>query len=282
VVLCADDFGLTQGVSEGILELCHSGRLSATGAMTNRPWWPRLAAELRAFEGRVAVGLHLNLSTGNPLGPMPRFAPHGRLPPFEATLGRALAGRLPQDEVAAEIARQVAAFVEGFGRPPDFVDGHQHVHVLPGVRGALLRVLDRLPRPPGFWLRDPSERVAAIVKRGVSVRKALIVRALAAGLRRAARRRGIDTNEGFSGFSPFDQTLAAEVERLFERSFDRLGRRPVVMCHPGRPDAELATLDPVVEARGHELAYLASPAFGALLAQRDIVLARRPLAPGAA
>ncbi len=279
MVLCADDFGLTQGVSEGILELCHKGRLSATGAMTNRPWWPRLAAELHAFEGRVAVGLHLNLSTGAPLAPMPHFAPHGRFPPFAATLKRALGRALPADEIAAEIARQIEAFAAAFGRPPDFVDGHQHVHVLPGIRGALLRVLDRLPRGPGFWIRDPSERVGAILGRGVSVQKALIVRGLATGLHRAARRRGIDTNEGFSGFSPFDQTLEAEVERLFERSFDRLGRRPVVMCHPGRPDGELAGLDPVTDTRAHELAYLASPAFGALLAERDIVLAPRPTAP---
>jgi len=35
VILCADDFGLADGVSRGIVELAWKGRLSATGAMTN-------------------------------------------------------------------------------------------------------------------------------------------------------------------------------------------------------------------------------------------------------
>ena len=37
VILCADDFGLADGVSRGIVELAEMGRLSATGAMTNMP-----------------------------------------------------------------------------------------------------------------------------------------------------------------------------------------------------------------------------------------------------
>ena len=33
--------------------------------------------------------------------------------------------------------RSCALFIEAFGRPPDFLDGHQHVHLLPQVRDAL-------------------------------------------------------------------------------------------------------------------------------------------------
>ena len=47
VILCADDFGLADGVSQGIVELAQMGRLSATGAMTNMPGWRRAAGEER-------------------------------------------------------------------------------------------------------------------------------------------------------------------------------------------------------------------------------------------
>ena len=54
-VLCADDFAISAGVSEAILRLLRQGRLSATGAMTNRADWPRSARSLREFAGVADV-----------------------------------------------------------------------------------------------------------------------------------------------------------------------------------------------------------------------------------
>src|SRR3712207_4468643 len=130
VVLCADDYGLTEGVSRGILELAEIGRISATSAMTSLPDWPRLAPALRPLAGRIGVGLHLNFTTGTPLGPLPALAPNGRFPALQDLLRRAFRGGLPAAEVRGEIDRQLDAFEHAFGAPPAFVDGHQHVHVL--------------------------------------------------------------------------------------------------------------------------------------------------------
>jgi predicted glycoside hydrolase/deacetylase ChbG (UPF0249 family) len=279
VVLCADDFGLTEGVSRGILELAHMGRLSATSAMTNCPAFPRMAPGLEDLGGTIAVGLHLNLTTGAPLGPMPAFAPDGRLPDSREVIRRALTGRLPPEEIFAEIERQLDAFEIALGRAPDFVDGHNHVHVLPGVRSALLRALKR--RAAGAWVRDPADRLAAILRRGVSVKKALVVRGLSAGFGAAARRRGLETNEGFSGFSPFDQATEGEVHHVFDAALSRLGPRPLIMCHPGYPDDSLRALDTLVETRAHELAYLGSDRFRDLLEEQEVRLVPRPTRAGA-
>ena len=65
-ILCADDFAMTDGVSRAILDLIGRGKLTATGAMTNRPHWRRLAPELRAFAGKADLGLHLNLTCAAP------------------------------------------------------------------------------------------------------------------------------------------------------------------------------------------------------------------------
>ena len=99
------------------------------------------------------------------------------------------------------------------------------------------------------------------------------MRALATGFAQAARAAGFSVNEGFSGFSPFDP--AGDVAAEFARAFDALGPRPVVMCHPGHVDAELAALDPVVASREREYAYLASEAFGELLRSRRVALVPR-------
>jgi chitin disaccharide deacetylase len=273
VVLCADDFGLSEAVSRGILELAHMGRVSATSAMTNCPAWACMAGDLKPLDGAIGVGLHLTLTAGAPLGPMPRFAPGGVFPSSDDLLRQALTRRLPPDEIGAEIRRQLRAFEEAFGRPPNFVDGHQHVHVLPGIRGELLRAL-RDAGYAGLWLRDPSDDVQAIVRRGISSKKALVVRALSFGFARAARAAGFDTNEGFSGFSPFEPQI--DTAQMFERAFRWLGPRPVVMCHPGYVDDELKRLDPVLEPRLLELDYLASDAFAQLLDVRGVELIPSP------
>jgi chitin disaccharide deacetylase len=272
VVLCADDFGLSEGVSRGILELAESGRISAVSAMTNCPALAGAAPGLRAFDGRVGIGLHLNLTAGAPLGPMPGFAAKGVLPPNGEVVARALTARLPRREIAAEVERQLDAFEAAFGRGPDFVDGHQHVHV-PGLRGVLLEVLARRDLH-ALWLRDPRDDLGAILGRGIAAGKALVVEALALGFRKHANRAGFDTNEGFSGFRSFEQPT--DVAAVFEAAFARLGRRPVVMCHPAHPDCELAPFDPVPRSRAEELAYLGSDGFGELLARRGIELVPRP------
>lgn len=268
VILCADDFGLADGVSRGIVELAEMGRISATGAMTNMPGWRRAAGDLKPLQGRIAVGLHLNLTTGSPLGLMRQFAPAGVLPSLKDLLPKALKRRLPADEIAQEIERQLDAFAEVHGEPPAFVDGHQHVHVLPVIRPALIRVMQERNYAGRVWLRDPSDKIASILRRPIGRRKALIVKSLSRGFARSVQAAGFRTNEGFSGFAPLDLSVPAAL--VFREAFSKLGSHPVVMCHPGYVDDELRALDPAVESRVAELEYLKSDAFEAMLEEKGI------------
>jgi chitin disaccharide deacetylase len=274
VILCADDFGLADGVSRGIVELAEMGRLSATGAMTNMPGWRRAARSLIPLRDRIAVGLHLNFTAGSPLGPMPRLASSGRFPDLKDLLPKALKRQLPGGEIAEEISRQIEAFEEALGHAPAFVDGHQHVHVLPAIRPALIQALKARGYAGRVWLRDPSDKAMAILRRPIGRSKALIVKSLARGFARSAHAAGFRTNKGFSGFAPLD--LSVPAARVFEEAFSKLGAHPLVMCHPGYVDDELRALDPALESRVEELNYLKSDAFRDLLEQRGLRLFPRP------
>jgi chitin disaccharide deacetylase len=274
VILCADDFGLADGVSRGIVELAEMGRLSATGAMTNMPGWRRMARSLMPLRDRIAVGLHLNFTAGTPLGPMPRLATLGAFPALKDLLPKALKRQLPDSEIAEEISRQIEAFEEAFGDAPAFVDGHQHVHVLPAIRPALIQALKARGYAGRVWLRDPSDKAMAILRRPIGRNKALIVKSLARGFARSAHAAGFRTNRGFSGFAPLD--LSVPVARVFEEAFSKLGAHPLVMCHPGYVDDELRALDPALESRVEELNYLKSDAFRDLLEERGLRLVPRP------
>jgi hypothetical protein len=185
---------------------------------------------------------------------MPGFASSGRFPRRDIVLARALTGLVGRAEIAAEIERQLAAFERHVGFPPDHIDGHEHVHALPAIRRCLIDVVARryAGRYPGHGplLRDPVDSWSAIDARGTARAKAAVVAMLAAGFGAAARRRGLPTNAGFSGFSAFDVSVPYAQE--LEAALRQAGPRHIVMCHPGHPDTELAALDPVVERRRME------------------------------
>ncbi len=244
-ILCADDYGQNSAISAAIVDLALQGRLSATSAMVTSPDWRSDAPLIAALADRVAIGLHLNLTHGAPLGAMPRLAPSGHFPKMQEVILAALTGRLDADEISAEVERQVDAFEVAMGCPPDHVDGHQHVHILPMIRTALLRVLRRRYRGRRILLRVPSDRIYAIMRRPEPA-KAALVAGLSAGFTTAALRAGFVVNEGFSGFSDFaNRPYAAQFA-----SFVRFpGRRPMVMCHPGKPGFED---DPIADRRPQE------------------------------
>jgi predicted glycoside hydrolase/deacetylase ChbG (UPF0249 family) len=255
IILIADDFAMTRGISEGILALAAAGRLSGTSAMVNMPHWPSQAAPAVALRGRFALGLHLNLTFGPPLGAMPRLAPSGAFPLPDRIVARAVSRALDRDEVAAEIDRQLDRFEQVAGVPPDYVDGHHHVHALPVVRDALVSVLARRFPKGGPLVRDPADRPSAIIHRKLQAAKAMAAGTLATGFRKLIEANGFATNIGFSGYSGFGEVpYAAE----FESFLVDLGARPMIMCHPGLPDDELGPLDTIAARRPQEHAYLAA------------------------
>jgi predicted glycoside hydrolase/deacetylase ChbG (UPF0249 family) len=270
--LCADDYALSPGISRGILEALGAGRLSATSVMTTRPFWPKDAHELRQFKTEADIGLHLNLTLGSPLGDMPAFAATGRLPGISPVLTAAWRNELPEAEIGQEISRQLDGICEHFDAAPAFVDGHQHVQVLPQIRSQLFACLDKKGFSGKLWLRDSSDRPWRILRRGVELTKALGIAWLGSGFATEASARGFATNDGFSGFSAFDP--AHDFAADFGRYLRAPGRRHLIMCHPGICDEELVAADPVTLSRERELSFLLSPAFTAMLARKGARLAR--------
>ena len=268
--LCADDYALAPGVSRGILAAFEAVALTATSVMTTSPWWPDHAGALVPYAERADIGLHLNLTTGAPLGPMTAFAPSGLLPSLGAIAQQVGLGRLPRQEIADEIDRQFTRFEDVLGRAPDHVDGHQHVHVLGPIRRLLVAALQKRGWRP--WLRDSGDLPMRILRRRTSLKKALGLAALAHDFRRETIEGGFAVNDGFAGFSPFRET--DDYATQFERFLVAPGRQHLVMCHPGFVDEHLRRLDPVVESRERELDFLTSPRFRALLARRSARIVR--------
>ena len=168
--------------------------------------------------------------------------------------------------MGVEIASQLKAFVTVFGRPPDFVDGHQHVHLLPQVRDAVLTVASEAA--PQAWVRQCG-RVMPLRHR-LTDRKGHALDIMSQTFRRRARRLGVRTNPAFAGTYAFADE--ADYAELFPRFLDRLPPDSVVMCHPGFVDDELKRLDPLTQLREREYEFFMGNDFPRLLSEHGITL----------
>ncbi len=266
IVLCADDYGISPAVSGAIRDLIVRRRINATSVMVIAPSFsPAEAAGLREAAGtHAAIGLHLTLT--GPFAPLTHgFAPlqRGAFLPLVAMARCALIRSLQPTLLDAEISAQFAAFHAAFGRAPDYVDGHQHIHVFPQVSEALLRITKHAA--PQAWLRQ----CGRAARRGADP-KGIILDALSRRFRRLAAEHGLRTNPAFAGTYAF--RAGADYAKLFPKFLDGLPDGGLVMCHPGKVDAELVRLDPLTDLREREYAFFLDDAFPGLLAVRGVTL----------
>jgi len=268
--LCADDYGMAPGVNRAIRTLIAHGRLNATSVMTAAPHLGAEAdelAKLNVVAPRALIGLHVTLTA--PFKPLSQhFAPlrHHAFPPLAELMRLAMTRRLKRDHFAAEIAAQLAAFRAAFGRAPDFIDGHQHAHLLPVVRDAFLAVVGA--QAPQAWVRQCARARRA---RPLNDPKGLVLDVLSVRFRARAERLGIRTNPAFAGAYAF--TPKADFPTIFPRFLAGLPDGGLVMCHPGFVDPALKSLDSLTDLREREFAYFDSDAFLRDLARHHVALA---------
>ena len=268
-ILCADDFGLSTGVSRGILDLVEQRRLSATGCMMTQPGLREAASDLLSQKDRLDIGVHLVLTDQPALSPET-----GILPPLGSLVRMALTHRLPIAAIREELERQLEAFVDLFNRRPDFVDGHHHIHHLPGIREILLDLLEQRFAPKLPALRCCDERLSTVFHRRIAPLKAILVGLPGRNFRRLALARGFHLNNGFSGIYDLSGKIPYDV--LFDRFTEELLQGALVMCHPGRVDEGLRAWDSLTDQREIELAYFLSDDFLALLQRKNLRLGRFP------
>jgi predicted glycoside hydrolase/deacetylase ChbG (UPF0249 family) len=269
--LCADDYGISPGVNRAIRELIESGRLNATSVMVVGPAIGRdEAARLQDAAARnagAAIGLHVTLTA--PFRPLTmHFRPlrDELFLPFKKLLRAGQLRRLDPEMIRAEVAMQLNAFRDLFGRAPDFVDGHQHVQLYPQVRdGVLAAVKDKAP---DAWVRQ-ARRNQPLGRRLASP-KALFLDYLSTQFKRRAARTGLKVNPAFAG--AYDYSRIPDYGALMRDFLDGLPEGGVVMCHPGFVDEVLVSLDPLTKVREIEHAYLAGDDFSALLAMNKVTL----------
>ena len=265
LIVNADDFGMTEAVNQGIVDahdrgIVTSASLMATGAAFEH------AVALAKTRPNLAVGVHLTLTEQRPLTGTAAAAslvgPDGKFPPHLVQFaGRYLRGKVALAQVRAELDAQIRKVRAG-GIAVSHLDGHQHVHVLPGIAA----IVAELASTHGIGaVRYPTERVRAYMLGNLGNLRRLTEQVVLGAVCALSPLRALRRSDSFVGFyfgGRLDEANLATV----------LGRLPAggtveLMCHPGGDDSR--------PAEGYwqyswaaERAALMSPRIRALLAAR--------------
>lgn len=267
-VVNADDLGLSRGVNEGVVEAHRRGIVTSASLMTNLDGFDDAIAAIRAHP-RLGVGVHLTLSCGRPLTalPAPLVDAAGRFSRVAVVLAavalRPVLRAAIRAELAAQLERARAAGVE-----VTHLDTHHNLHLF----APLGRMVREIADASGIrWVRfrdqRPLDGVALAAGPGGRARNRakLALAALLCPVPRAPRGRyvfGAPQLEASSSEAALASALAALRPGVTE-----------IACHPGRPDAVAAALDPRNRTRECELHALTAPRIAALVAERGIRLA---------
>lgn len=261
VIIHADDFGLSRGVNDGILQLLHKKRISGTACMVMFDECNQDAIKLQQYRENADIGLHITLTDQPLLGRSPALCgKEGQPLSKEAIIKRSFMRQLDEHALRQEIILQIQRFYDIFNFLPDYYDGHQHVQLLPAVRNALFAALKH------FNIQQPYIRNVYLPLRYHFALKPIILRILNRKMRQDIVKHKGCSNNFFAGSYNDKTTFAQYVTTIFQHYHADM----LMMCHPASVvDVTLQARDSLLTPRIAEFNYLMSDDFFQLLEQTN-------------
>ena len=281
LIVNADDLGWTAGVNRGIIVGHRQGLITSASLLANGSAFND-GISLAKQNPELGVGVHLNLSDGPPCAPANTVKrllnARGEFEGGPESLLLRIARRtLRPEEVEIEWDAQIQK-VRDAGIQPTHLDGHKHVHMLPGLFEAALRAAKKHAIGAIRVSHEDSklrvvlstgqeQKTSVVLKQGVQARG---LKLLAHDAKESARRSGIATTDYFCGIAQTGHLMREGIERLLEilpEGYTEL------MCHPGYTDEDLLKSHTrLQQSREAELAILTDPGIRKLVAIQGIRL----------
>lgn len=279
LVVNADDFGMSEGINIGILEAHRRGIVTSTTLLANGAAFDHAVA-LAKSAPQLGIGVHLNLTQGRPLSESATTKSlvnkHGEFHSHSVLLQRKFWGRLRLVDVRREFAAQIEK-VRAAGLAITHLDGHKHVHMLPGILEAVLELARYFGINGVRWASEQSPKLSTLLRQNSGSAAALLgqfgrsrlLRLITKNSRARLREAGICFPSNFYGITQTGsldyRQLAAILQALHSGTSE-------LMCHPGYVDDIAPELTRLRAARQIELDALTRRETLQLVAQLGIHL----------
>jgi len=145
LIVNADDFGMSEEISDGIITAHLEGIVTSTSLMVNMPDAKR-AVRLAQQTPSLDVGIHLNITQGYPILPSEKVPTlinsTGEFLSDKKLIPRIKKFRVSPFEIEAEFSAQLSKMLD-MGIRPTHLDSHHHVHIYPPSAWAFKRAAKR-------------------------------------------------------------------------------------------------------------------------------------------
>jgi len=276
LIVNADDFGMSRGITDGIILAHRYGFLTSASLMVNMPAAEYAAARLENLP-RLGVGVHLNICRGRPIlppGEIPTLVgANGNFHPAVVTAHKLWTRQTVGSEIEAEFRAQIQ-WMKDRGLAPTHADSHHHMHIYPGAAGPFARALAaegirsaRAPRcsawPKGGPIGGPHEGGLA---------RRVLVQAYRSALQHIVFRR-LDMPGSRISFHSCDRHNLEALGERWKAAIANLPRGTFELaCHPGLFERGFSETDAIHVQRELELQWLTAREFGELIERSGIRL----------
>ena len=257
LIINADDFGWSRGITDGILLAHREGPVTSASLMVHQAA-SEYALALTGRYPHLSVGVHLNLCAGTPVLPpdqVPSLVDRdGKFYPFAQLHRRLLRWQVCSSEMEAEFRAQIQ-WMTHRGFPPTHADSHHHIHIYPSAALAFRRAVraEGIRCARGYRLRHWLDRgISGLPFLGPAPRKWLLW--AYAELLHALVFRGILQVHSSVVVHPKYRWRLDCLREAWSHTFANLAPGAYDLgCHPGLSEPGFSESDPLRELREREL-----------------------------
>ena len=276
LIINADDFGLSHGITRGILLTHRQGLLTSTSLMVNQPATEYAARRAPEVPG-LGVGIHLNLTEGKPV--LPREMVSTLVNAAGEFIGPSAMGRrllrweASPREIEAEFRAQIQ-LMKSLGLEPTHADSHHRIHMYPAAARAFYKAVTsegiRRARAPRKRYWPASGRIggphAGPLYRRIAAKSYL-------EFLQSVVFRGLHLPDAGVTFHPKYGSTPARLPEAGRATFEFMPAGAYELwCHPGFVQPGFSESDSLSERREQEIQILLDPKLRDIAARRKLQL----------
>ena len=229
--IIADDLGLHKSINDGIIFLLKNGKIDGASLMANGEEFEDAVRQCSDIQ-YLNIGVHLNLVEQSSLitgKSMPRN--------HRVFFIRYAMGLVNKNYIHKELKAQIERVVQA-GITPDFINGNQHLHLLPGIMDIVIKLAKEYRIPYIRIVNEPISLREGKLFRQVQLMFLNFLSKLAEG---KIRKAGLICNDYFIGFINAGNLTRSDIKQAQELASRYPGKIIELGSHPGFENDDLRT-----------------------------------------
>ncbi|MDP3792322.1 MAG: ChbG/HpnK family deacetylase [bacterium] len=227
--IIADDLGLHESVNDGIIFLLKEGKIDGASLMANGEAFEDAVTRLRNVSS-PSIGVHINFVEEKSLLSGKLMSKNHRI-----FFVKYLLGLVKKEYIKEEADAQIRRCIQA-GIRPAFINGNQHLHLLPGIMDVVIDLAKKYSIPYVRIVNEPLDLSKGKLFRQTQL---VLLNFLSRLAKNKIKKSGLESNDFFVGFINAGQLNNGDIRRTEELAQKYPHKIIELGCHPGYENKEL-------------------------------------------